>query len=132
MNVKVGVKALAVNLKDLSAIIKAEVNRTLGSTMTIIDDGSKTVEFKVDEASLETGKLSGTITASAYVATKLDSDKIKTELEGLNDSQATNYLKGLDGVVDVKNEYWPPFIKSFPRIKNNITVTILVAPSTGN
>lgn len=130
LTIKVSVKALAINAKDLGSIVKAEVTRQLGGTRQIIDDGSSTVELRVDSADLEAGTMAGTITTTAYVASKLDQDKVKAELTGLNNTQATNYLTALDGVESSKLDYFPPFIRIFPRIKNNITLTITVSDSS--
>jgi hypothetical protein len=132
MTVKVSVRAVTLNAKDLVEIVKAEVNRQLGVTRQIIDDGSGKLEFRVDNADLETGKVTGTITTTAYVANKLEQDKVKAELTGLNNTQASNYLMSLDGVESSKLEYFPPFLKSFPRIKNNIILTITVSDSSRN
>jgi len=130
LTIKVSVRALAINAKDLGSIVKAEVTRQLGGTRQIIDDGSATVELRVDSADLEAGTMAGTITTTAYVANKLDQDKVKAELTGLNNTQATNYLAALDGVESSKLDYFPPFITIFPRIKDNITLTITVSDSS--
>lgn len=132
MTVKVTTKALAFNVNDVSTIITAEVNRQLGFTKSIIDDGSKTAEIAVDSSDLATGKITGTIKTNAFVSTKLDEAAIKIELAGLNNAKATNYLAGLDGVSSTKLEYWPPFIKSFPRIKSHIFLTVSVDDSSRN
>lgn len=132
MTVKVTTKAIGFNVNDVSSIISAEVTRQLGFTKSIIDDGSKSAEITVDSSDIATGKITGTIKANAYVSTKLDDKNIKIELAGLNDSKAKNYLQGLDGVDSVVLEYWPTFIKSFPRLKNHIYLTISVADSARN
>ncbi len=130
ITVKLSVKAVAVSLKDLSELVKAEVNRQLGSTLTIVDDGSSTLELKVDSSNLETGKISGAVSTTAYTSVKLDESKIKAELTGLNNTQAANYLQSLDGVDSTKLEYFPPFVRSFPRIKNNIYLVITASDSS--
>ncbi len=132
MTVKVTTKAIGFSINDISSIISSEVNRQLGFTKQIIDDGSKTAEIGVDSSDLATGKISGTIKTTAYVATKLDENNIKIELVGLNDAKAKNYLSGLDGVDDTKLEYWPTFFKSFPRLKSHIFLSIQVADDARN
>jgi len=132
MTVKVTTKAIGFSINDISAIISAEVNRQLGSTKQIIDDGSKTATVVVDSSDIATGIISGSISTNAYVSAKLDENDIKINLEGLNDAKATNYLAGLDGVSSSKMEYWPTFIKSFPRLKNHIFVSIQVADNSKN
>jgi len=132
MTVKVTAKALGFNVNDVSSVISAEVNRQLGFAKSIIDDGSKNAEISVDSSDIATGKISGTIKTNAFVSTKLDEPAIKTELAGVNDAKATNYLAGLDGVASSKLEYWPSFIKSFPRIKSHIFLTVSVDDSSRN
>jgi hypothetical protein len=126
MSVKVTAKAIGFNMNDVSSIINAEVTRQLGFTKTIIDDGSKTAEISIDSSDITTGQISGTIKTNAYVSAKLDENTIKIELVGLNDAKASNYLAGLDGVTSSKLEYWPSFIRSFPRLKNHILLTVTV------
>ena len=132
MTVKVTAKAIGFSMNDVTSIITAEVNRQLGSTKSIIDDGSKSAEIGVDSSDIATGKISGTIKTNAYVSSKLDEAAIKVELSGLNDAKATNYLAGLDGVSNSKLEYWPAFIRSFPRIKSHIFLTVTVDDSSRN
>jgi len=132
MTVKVTMTAIGFNMNDVSSLITAEVNRQLGSTKQIIDDGSKAAQIAVDSSDIGTGAISGTITTTAYVSSKLDENNIKINLEGLNDSKATNYLAGLDGVQSSKLEYWPTFIKSFPRVKSHIFISVQVADSSKN
>lgn len=127
MTVKVTIKALGFNLNDVSKIISSEVERQLGFAKSIIDDGSKTAEITVDSSDIATGKIAGTIKTTAFVSAKLDENAIKVELMGQNDSKATNYLLGIDGVDSVKMEYWPTFIRSFPRLKNHIFLIIQVS-----
>jgi hypothetical protein len=132
MTVKVTMKAIGFSMDDISSLITAEVNRQLGTTKQIIDDGSKAAQISVDSSDIGTGNISGTITTTAYVSAKLDEDNIKVNLEGLNDAKAKNYLAGLDGVRGSQLEYWPTFIKSFPRIKSHIYITVQVADSSKN
>jgi len=130
MTVKVTIKALGFNMNDISQIISAEVERQLGFAKSIIDDGSKSAEIALDASDLATGKISGTIKTTAYVSTKLDEKAIKVELSGLNNSKATNYLTGIDGVESVNLEYWPTFIRSFPRLQNHIFLDVQVSDSS--
>jgi hypothetical protein len=130
LTVKVEIKALAVSDSDLGKLVTTDVSGSLGNAKTVIDDGSTNVNFQIDNADITTGKVSGTLTTTAYVANKLDQNAVKTQLEGLNDAQAVNYLKGLDGVSDVQNSYFPPFLRSFPRIKEHIILNIQVDNSS--
>jgi hypothetical protein len=127
LTVKVSIKALAFNLNDVGSLVKAEVERQLGFTKQIVDDGSKDATIAVDSFDIKDGSVQGSIKTSAYVSSKFDENQIKDELIGMTGTKAENYLQGLDGVDQAKVEFWPPFIKIFPRIKNHIFLSIQVS-----
>ncbi len=131
MTVKVSVKALAYNMDDLSELIKTEVERQMGSSKQVIDNGADSADISIDSHDLVNGKFSGSINTSAYVANKLDENQIKTELTGTGASKADEYLKSLEGVEETKLDFWPSFIKIFPRLKSHIYLTIEVADNSG-
>jgi hypothetical protein len=130
LTIKVTIKALAFSVDDVSNLVKSDVERQLGFNKEIIDSGASSAEVEVDSADLESGKLTATVKAKAFVSNKLDQEKLKDELIGLNATKAENYLKGLEGVSDVKLEFWPSFIKLFPRVKNHIYIITQVAESS--
>jgi hypothetical protein len=127
LTIKVTIKALAFSVDDVSNLVKSDVERQLGFNREIIDSGASSAEVEVDSADLETGKLTATVKAKAFVSNKLDQEKLKDELIGLNATKAENYLKGLEGVSEVRLEFWPSFIKLFPRVKNHIYIVTQVA-----
>ncbi|MDD5693613.1 MAG: baseplate J/gp47 family protein [Patescibacteria group bacterium] len=132
MTVKATVKALAYNMNDISALIKADVEKEYGFSKQVVDNGSNNVEVSISSSDLATAKISGTAKTNAYVANKLNESQIKDELKGTSSTKATNYLKGLEGVEDVKLQFWPSFIKYFPRIKNNIYIKIEISDNSNN
>jgi hypothetical protein len=80
-----------------------------------------------DASDLAAGTISGSIKADAYVSAKFDENQIKDELIGKSDSGADQYLKSLEGVKETKLEFFPSFLKIFPRIKDHIFLIINVA-----
>jgi hypothetical protein len=132
MTVKVSVKAVAYNMNDVSELIKAEVASQLGSAKQVIDDGSEDADISIDSSDLVNGTFRGSIDTNAFVASKLDEGAIKTELTGDSAKKADDYLKGLEGVEQTKLDFWPSFIKIFPRLKSHIYLTIEVADNTSN
>lgn len=132
MTVKVKISALAYNANDVNELVKAEVERQLGGAKQIIDDGASGADVSISEHDFEDGTFSGSVKTEAYVSSKLDQDKIKTELTGMSAGKASEYLKGLDGVEDAKFNFWPPFIKYFPRLANHIAITIQVSEGSTN
>lgn len=133
MTVKVSEKGLAYNLADVSNLVKADVNKEFGFAKQIINDGSTSVDVSIADSDLAAGAFSGTVKASPYVSAKLDLENIKSEIVGQNQAKAENYIKGLDDVTNVKTDFWPSFIRIFPRLKNHIYLTVEVAnPEGGN
>jgi hypothetical protein len=127
VNVKVSVTALAVSLADIEELIKAEVKRQYGAGKDIIDDGAGEADLNVTTQDSKAGTFAATVKTNAYLAAKMDQDQIKGELVGTNATKATNYLQGLEGVDNVKLDFWPSFLKIFPRLKNHIFIKIQVA-----
>jgi sensor c-di-GMP phosphodiesterase-like protein len=112
--------------------VKAEVERELGFAKKIIDDGAKDASVNVDSSDLDKGTLSGTIKTDAYVSSKIDEEQIKTDLTGLNSEKADKYLKGIEGVEETRLEFFPSFLKIFPRLRNHIVIEIEVAEKETN
>lgn len=127
LTVKVKLRALGYSLNDVGELVKSEVERQLGSTKEVVDSGSSEAVVEVDDVNLDNGTISGTIKTDAYASEKIDVEKVKIEIAGLNATKAENYLKTLDGVKEVKFQFFPSFLKSFSRLKNHIFVTIQVA-----
>lgn len=127
LSVKVRKKALAFSLDDISNIIKAEVSRQLGLDKQVVDDGASNATMKIDSSDYTAGTLSGSIKTDAYVSSKFDENSIKNELVGKDATAADKYLKGLDGVQETQLEFFPSFLKLFPRITSHIFLKISVA-----
>ena len=132
LTTKVSIKALAYNMDDINKILKAEVERQYGYAKQIVNDGVKTAEVDITSSDLATGKFSATVKTDAYVASKIDQSQIKDELKGKSASKATDYLKGIEGVEESKFQFWPSFIKYFPRLKSNIYLSIQIPEGSKN
>jgi hypothetical protein len=132
LTVNVSVKALGYRTEDIGQLVKAEVERELGFAKKIIDDGAKDASVNVDSSDLDKGTLSGTIKTDAYVSSKIDEEQIKTDLTGLSSEKADKYLKGIEGVEETRLEFFPSFLKIFPRLRNHIVIEIEVAEKETN
>ncbi len=132
MTVKVSIKALAYTMDDVNKVIKAEVERQFGYAKEIVDDGVKNTEVEIDTSDLTTGKFTGSAKTNAYVTSKIDQDKIKDDLKGKSAAKATDYLKAIEGVEETKFQFWPSFIKYFPRIKSHIYLTTQISEGSHN
>ncbi len=132
MTVKAAIKALAYNMNDINTLVKASVEKEYGYSKQVIDSGSKNSEVVIASSDLAAGTFSGVAKTTAYVASKLDENKIKGELSGMSATKATNYLKGLEGVESVNLEFWPSFLKYFPRLNNHIYTKIEISKNSSN
>lgn len=132
MTVEVSIQAIAYNMNDVSSLVKNAVSSELGAANEIIDDGSSNAQISVSNADLSTGDFSANVTTTAYVSSKLNINQIKGKLEGDSEQAANSYITGLSGVNSVKFQFWPSFLKIFPRLKSNIYITTEVANNAGN
>jgi hypothetical protein len=115
-------KATAITFKedDLLKLAEAVLSDKIGSTKEIVEKGSLISTTKFIEADFEKGILSANLSGEAYIAQKLDEDKLKIDLTGENEANAKKYLEGIEGVEEVSVRYFPTFYKRMPRLKNHI------------
>ncbi len=130
MTVKVSMKALAFSVDDVSDLVSADVERQLGFAKQVIDSGSSSATVSVSASDLETGSLSATVKSTALVSAKINQDKVRAELTGLTAVKAENYIKGLEGVNSFKFDFWPSFLKIFPRISDHILLSVEIATTS--
>lgn len=132
LTTKVSIKALAYNMEDVDKIVKAEVERQYGYAKQIVNDGVKKAEVEITSSDLATGKFTATVKTDSYVASKIDQNQIKDELKGKSASKATDYIKEIEGIEESKFQFWPSFIKRFPRLKSNIYLSIQISEGSKN
>jgi hypothetical protein len=125
--VKVSIKAIAFSVNDVSSLVEADVERQLGFAKEVIDSGSDDATVSVVSSDLATGDISATVSSIALVSNRLDQEKIKADITGLGANAAETYLKGFEGVSSVEFNFWPSFIKIFPRMANHIYLTVSTA-----
>jgi hypothetical protein len=51
-------------------------------------------------------------------------DALKDKISGLSQSEAVNYLQGLQGVQSAKVDLWPFWVHSIPTIAKRTNITI--------
>ncbi|MFC1749845.1 hypothetical protein ACFL2V_13680 [Pseudomonadota bacterium] len=66
--------------------------------------------------------------AQAQLLPMLDDSQIKTNIQGRYPSVTEEYFQSLPSfsksIIDIRPKWLPPFLKTFPRIEENITITI--------
>jgi hypothetical protein len=120
LRVKAKVKALVFKDEDLKKLAESVLGDQIGSGKEIVEKESLISSTDFTDADYDKGVMHARLSGEAYVATKIEQDKIKTELSGDGETAALDYLKGIDGVDDVEIKFFPGFYKRVPRIKNHI------------
>jgi hypothetical protein len=120
LKVKANVKAMVFKDEDLKKLAESVLGDQIGAGKEIVEKESLISATDFTDADYDKGVLHAKLSGEAYVATKLEQDKIKTELSGDGEATAMDYLKGIDGVDEVEIKFFPSFYKRLPRIKNHI------------
>lgn len=127
LTVKYNVKALVYKEEDLKSLAESSLAEQIGSTKEIVEKESLLSSVEFADADFEKGVMNARLAGEAFIATKLEEDKIKTDLTGDGNEKAVEYLKGIDGVDDVEIKYFPGFMKRIPRVKSHIYIKIALS-----
>jgi len=131
LKAKSSVKALIFKDEDLKKLAESTLGDQIGSGKEIVDSESMTAAAEFVEADFDKGKVTGRLAGEAYVATKIDQEKLKIDLTGESEAKAQEELKGIDGVVSVEIKHFPTFYKRMPRLKNHIYIKTTISKDIG-
>jgi hypothetical protein len=120
LKAKYKARAITFNEDDLLRLAESVLSDKIGSTKEIVEKGSLISTTKFLEADFDKGTMSASLSGEAYIAKRLDEDKIKIDLTGEKEASARSYLEGIEGIEDVQVRYFPSFYKRMPRLKNHI------------
>jgi hypothetical protein len=130
LTVKAKIDAIVFKEEDLTKLATAVLGDQIGSGKEIVDKTSLTSAAEFVEGDFEKGTMKVKVSGEAFVATKLDQNKIKVEIAGVPNAKAIEYLKGIDGVTDaVITKQFPTFLKRIPRVKKHIYLNITLDKS---
>ena len=127
MRIKSNGKALVFKEDDLKKLAESVLGEEIGNTKEIVEKESLTSSTEFVSADYDKGEMKARLAGEAFIATKLEQDKIKAELSGDAEARAREYLKGLDGVDDVEFKFFPSFYHRVPRVKNHIYIKTTVS-----
>jgi hypothetical protein len=107
---------------DLSKLAESVLGDQIGAGKEIVEKESLVSSTAFTDADYEKGQMHASLSGEAYVATKLEQEKIKTELSGDSEAVAQKYLTEIDGVDEANIKFFPGFYKRLPRLKNHIYI----------
>jgi hypothetical protein len=117
---------------DLKKLAEGVLGDEIGSTKEIVEKESLTSSSEFTDADYDKGQMHARLTGEAYVATKLEQEKIKSRLTGDSENTALDYFKSVDGVDEVSIKFFPGFYKRIPRIKSHIYIKTEVNKNQGD
>lgn len=129
---KYSAKAITIKDEDLKKLAEKVLADQIGSQKEIVEGESLVSSTEFIDADFEKGIMNARISGEAFIATKIDQDKLKTELSAEKDSRALEIINELGGVEEATVKYFPSFYKRVPRIKSHIYIKteILKSDST--
>lgn len=115
-------KGLAFKEEDIKKISFENFKSSVPTSKQALEDKLSNVDIVINDVDLEKGTISVESNGSIHLGTKVNTNQIKDEILGYNQTKAKQYLEGLDGVSAVKVEFWPSFMKSVSRLKSHIYI----------
>lgn len=121
LKMKASIKAIAFQEEDLSKLAEAVLGDEIGSGKEIVEKGSLTQAAEFVEGDFDKGTIKVKVTGEAWIAVNLDEEKIKTDLTGVPNGEATSEITGIEGVTNAAiARQFPRFLKRMPRIRSHI------------
>lgn len=114
------VVALIFKDDDLKKIAESTLGDQIGSGKEIVESENLTSAAEFVSVDIDKGQMQGRLSGEAYIATKIDQDKMKIDLSGEPEGSALEYLNNLEGVESVELKHFPVFYKRMPRIEKHI------------
>lgn len=119
--------AIVFNQDDLLSLAEQVLANKIGDGREIVEKDSLVSEAKFTKADFEAGTLNATLAGEAYIATKIDEEDFKIQISGVSESEAYDYINGIDGVESVEINFFPSFYKRVPRIKSHIYLKVEIS-----
>lgn len=127
LKTKSNVKALVFKNDDLKKLAETTLGDQIGSGKEIVESEGLTSGAELVKADIDKNQIQARLSGEAYIAVKLDQNKMRVELSGLPESKTYEYLKGQEGITDVQIVHFPSFYKRMPRIEKNIKFKITIS-----
>lgn len=120
LNMKSKSTALVFKQDDLKKLAEGVLAQEIGSTKEIVEANSLVSEAKLSKLDLKAGTVEATLSGEAYIATKIDQEDVKNNINGDREVAAREYLNGLEGVDEAEIRFFPSFYNRIPRINSHI------------
>lgn len=112
--------AVTFSENDLKKLAETVLGDKIGSTKEIVETDTLINTTSFVEADYEKGILSARLSGEAFIAPRLDQEKIKVDLSGENEAKARAYLSEIEGIESAEIKFFPAFYKRMPRLKDHI------------
>lgn len=122
--VKSNIKALVFAEDDLKKLAENSLAEQIGSTKEIVEKEALLASTEFTDADFDKGIMHARLAGEAFISTKLDQNKVKTDLSGESETKALEYLKNIDGVDEAEIKFFPSFYKRIPRINGHIYLKV--------
>lgn len=120
LKAKSTVLALVFKDDDLKKIAESTLGDQIGSGKEIVESENLTSAAEFVSADFDKNQIMGRLSGEAYIATKLDENKMRIDLSGEPEVSSLEYLNNVDGVESVEVKHFPVFYKRMPRIESHI------------
>ena len=120
---KVKAWGLAFKEDDVSILIKEKIKEKISANKFLISSTIK-IDYKNTKIDSNKGRINFMCQVSAQTAWSLDETKLKNELSGKDEIEVRRYLSSLPEIETAKVVFWPFWVKSIPKNKDKIKITI--------
>ncbi|MCL5406996.1 MAG: hypothetical protein M1429_00650 [Patescibacteria group bacterium] len=126
LKIKMRLQEMVFQRNDFDQFIISILEKQIPSTQMITLGANDTISPQIKEKKYDQSLLVFDVKVSAKISAKIDTEQVKSNLQGKNRQDATNYLSGLNGLSGsdfiYSPSWWP--IKRIPNFARNLTVTL--------
>lgn len=123
LKVKVKYDTLSSSSNDFNYLVAKKLASSLPADQELIQEGLEANKTLVSSFDKQTGQEMVKVDAKGFIITKVDKNKIKDQIGGKSQRDASSYLSTLKDVSEARVVLWPIWVRTVPRIiKNNIEI----------
>lgn len=124
------ITAIVFNDADLTKLAESVLGDQIGSGKEIVEKDALTAESEFVEGDFTKGTIKAKLSGEAYIAAKIEQNKLKTQIAGESNAIAIKDIKAIDGVDDATiTRQFPSFLKRVPRINSHIFIKVILNKS---
>ncbi len=123
LKIKVKYDTLSSSSNDFNYLVAKKLASSLPADQELIQEGLEANKTLVSSFDKQTGQEMVKVDAKGFIITKVDKNKIKDQIGGKSQRDASSYLSTLKDVSEARVVLWPIWVRTVPRIiKNNIEI----------